>query len=358
MQDEIQKAGFITFRRFMELALYCPESGYYYRHNREIGKRGDFYTNASVGPLFGELLAFQFAEWLRKAGGQPWNIAEAGAHNGQLAFDILSWFQKQKPELFQRLTYLIVEPLPPLREKQSKTLEKFAAQVRWCECLTPAFTGIIFSNELLDAFPVSRFAWDAYRRQWFEWGVTVIASQFAWHRIYRPNVEADLHRAGLPIPNDLLKVLPDNYTIDISFEAAEWWREASTNLHEGKLLTIDYGLTADEIIVPERLQGTLRAYYQHHLSNPLDRPGEQDLTAHVNFTALQNIGHDKGLQTQLFTSQEQFLMPIAQTTWKPDSNFGAWTPETLRHFQTLTHPEHLGSRFKVLVQSTPNVARR
>lgn len=355
LQDEIQKAGFITFRRFMELALYCPESGYYHRHSREIGKRGDFYTSVSVGPLFGEILAFQFAEWIGTGTARPyWNLAEAGAHDGELALDILNWFRRQRPELFQRLTYWIIEPLAPRREKQSKTLEKFAAQVRWCECLSSlsGFTGIIFSNELLDAFPVSRFAWDAHRSQWFEWGVSATDFEFTWRRIYRPNIESDLHRAGLTLTQDLLSVLPDNYTIDISFEAADWWREAVTILKNGKLLAIDYGLSADEILSPERPHGTLRAYYQHHLvSNPLDRAGEQDLTAHVNFTTLQNIGHTAGLQTELFTTQEQFLTPIAQATWKPDSRFGPWTPEAVRQFQTLTHPDHLGTRFKVLVQS-------
>ena len=354
LQDEIQKAGFITFRRFMELALYCPESGYYHGHIREIGKRGDFYTSVSVGPLFGELLAFQFAQWLEHSGEPHLNLVEAGAHNGQLALDILTWFQKQRPELLQHLTYWIIEPSSALQQKQSKTLEKFAAQVRSCEslqCLT-AFTGILFSNELLDAFPVSRFAWDAHRHEWFEWGVTATASEFVWHRIYRPNIEADLHRAGLTIPEHLLNVLPNDYTIDISFDAAEWWRQAATILRTGKLLTIDYGLTADQTLAPERPQGTLRAYHQHHLVlDPLAHPGEQDLTAHVNFTSLQHIGHAAGLQTEQFVSQEQFLTRIAEHAWKPNSNFGPWTPETFRQFQTLTHPNHLGCSFKVLVQS-------
>ena len=123
-------------------------------------------------------------------------------------------------------------------------------------------------------------------------------------------------------------------------------------LEYGRLVTIDYGLTADEFLVPERMQGTARAYSHHQASRDvLADPGEQDITAHVNFTAIQTAGQLAGLRTDAFMTQAQFLTGIAGRVWKSGASFGAWTPERTRQFQTLTHPEHLGQSFRVLVQS-------
>ena len=145
--------------------------------------------------------------------------------------------------------------------------------------------------------------------------------------------------------------MPDGYTIETSPAAENWWREAAGILQRGKLLTIDYGLTADEMFSPARTNGTLRAYFRHHVSDDvLANVGEQDLTAHVNFSAIQKVGEEAGLKTEIFSTQTKFLTQILEKTLR-DKTFGEWNSARTRQFQTLTHPEHLGRAFRVLVQS-------
>src|SRR5437764_6354787 len=184
----------MPFVRFMDLALYCPVYGYYEKEGDTIGRRGDFYTNVSVGTLFGELLALQFAQWLRDCqdqspeyevkgtAGRGIQILEAGAHDGQLAADILAWLRSQQPQVCDQLEYWILEPSPRRQQWQRQTLDPLGANVRWFgswEEMPPGgVTGIIFSNELLDAMPVHRLGWDAGTGMWFEWGVSWESGRF------------------------------------------------------------------------------------------------------------------------------------------------------------------------------------
>jgi SAM-dependent MidA family methyltransferase len=148
-----------------------------------------------------------------------------------------------------------------------------------------------------------------------------------------------------------LAVLSDGYTIETCPAAEDWWRGAANVLEHGKLMTIDYGLTADELFLPSRPRGTLRAYFRHHAGDDLlANVGEQDLTAHVNFSAIQAAGESVGLRTEIFSTQSQFLTRILGKASK-DNSFGNWNTNQTRQFQTLTHPEHLGRAFRVLVQS-------
>jgi SAM-dependent MidA family methyltransferase len=154
------------------------------------------------------------------------------------------------------------------------------------------------------------------------------------------------------IPSAILDVLPDGFTTEVCPAAENWWRETAVWLPHGKLLTFDYGLETEEFFTPHRANGTLRAYHRHKLSGDLlAHPGEQDLTAHVNFTTIKRAGEAAGLRTATDTSQARFLTDIAQRAWREDSGFGGWTPEHTRQFQTLTHPEHLGRAFRVVVQT-------
>jgi SAM-dependent MidA family methyltransferase len=364
---EIALQRAISFERFMALALYCPTLGYYDKKEDRLGARGDFYTSVSVGGLFGELLGWQFAEWL-KTGQEQVQIVEAGTHRGELARDVLRWLRERRPALFERLRYLIVEPSERRQSWQKETLEEFDGQVGWVRTLAevgrpagPAgqagqaagVRGVIFSNELLDAMPVRRWGWEARTRRWFEWGVTLKGGQFEWTRLESPVQNPTSEPgAGFGVPAALEEVLPDGFTVETNEAAAGWWREAAGVLAQGRLLTLDYGLTEEELFVPERPEGTLRAYRRHQVSrNVLTDPGEQDLTAHVNFTHIQQAGEAMGLQTEVLTTQERFLTGIAAQIWQEPARFGEWTQGMTRQFQTLTHPEHLGRAFRVLVQA-------
>jgi SAM-dependent MidA family methyltransferase len=364
IRREIAQRGVLSFARFMELALYCPKHGYYETKKDNPGRRGDFYTSVSVGKLFGQLLAFQFTEWLTelRSADRGLRIVEAGAHDGRLAKDILGWLQTRRPELINRLEYWLIEPSARRREWQQETLREFGSRVRWFDSLqaisfrnpkseirNPKSVGVIFSNELLDAMPVRRFGWDATKKEWFEWGVTFVGEKFAWVKMPQP-ASRNPH-PEVDLPSSLLAVLPDGYTIETGSAAECWWREAAGVLANGKLMAIDYGLTAGELFSPARPRGTLRAYYRHHVSDDLlANVGEQDLTAHVNFSVIQRAGEKAGLQTESVSTQSQFLTRILAKAAKDDS-FGQLTTAQARQFQTLAHPEHLGRAFRVLVQS-------
>ncbi len=357
IHEEILNSGAIPFARFMELSLYCPETGYYETNKDNVGRGGDFITSVSTGSLFGELLAFQFAEWLEaevRSQRSEVRIVEAGAHDGKLARDILNWLKNFRADLFTGIEYWIIEPSPTRQQWQQETLKPFQ-NVRWFTGLeelklktqNSKLAGIFFSNELLDAFPVRRFGWDKKNKAWFEWGVAQDGKTFSWAKIS----PTDLPSAICHLPSALLEVLPDGYVVEDSPAAENWWRAAAGILSHGKLLAIDYGYTAEEQFSPTRIKGTLRAYHRHRVSdNLLANAGEQDLTAHVNFSAIQKTGEAVGLKTENFCPQPQFLTRILSSAVK-EKSFASMDAKQIRQFQTLTHPEHLGRAFRVLVQS-------
>ena len=346
--EEIKKNGVLPFARFMELALYHPGHGYYERE-KTPGRDGDFYTSVSVGNLFGELLAFQIAEWLETENvpaTHRWQLVEAGAHDGRLAHDILSWMREHRPKFSERVEYIILEPSTRRRGWQEERLKDFP-NVRWVadlgDPIIQAVQGIVFSNELLDAMPVHRFGWDAKQQKWFEWGVAVECNRFIWSRIGETTFTT--HHPELDA------VLPDGYVVEVSSAAKRWWREAAKILKNGRLMTIDYGLATDELFSPSRTKGTLRAYFKHRANDDLlANAGEQDITAHVNFSAIQGVGEEAGLFTEFFGTQSKFLTEVLARAAK-GNGFGKWDAKQTRQFQTLTHPEHLGRSFRVLVQA-------
>jgi len=357
--EELARRRAISFERFMELTLYCPNFGYYERLHESPGRRGDYFTSVSVGSLFGELLAGKFAEWADKnaqcgARSGQWQILEAGAHDGKLASDILRWLRVQRQDVFDTLEYWILEPSAPRRSSQEKTLRDFAGKVTWFnswDALPEAgVRGIIFSNELLDAMPVRRLGWDAGRKKWFEWGVSLKGDDFVWTKMAEDS-GLEEHVSSWHLPAELLQVLPDGFTTEIGGAAVNWWRRVARSLKEGHLLALDYGLAQEDFFTPERKEGTLRAYYRHHLNTDLlAHAGEQDITAQVNFTAIREAGEAEGLKTESFVSQGQFLTEIVQGMCQKNPAYAEWISERARAFQTLTHPEHLGRAFRVLLQ--------
>jgi SAM-dependent MidA family methyltransferase len=258
----------------------------------------------------------------------------------------------------------LVEPSPRRREWQRQRLLPFAAKVKWRSQLDdpPArpVTGVIFSNELLDAFPVHRLGWDAARQRWFEWAVSLAGEAFAWARL---PLDSNLEKAALQNLSPTLAgrdlaaltaVLPDGFTFEYAPGALAWWRTAAAALERGWLVAFDYGLAADELIRPERTQGTLRAYGGHRVSQDLlAEPGRRDLTAHVNFAALQAAGEAAGLRTEGLVSQESFLMRVAAAAVAAGGCFGEWSEQRSRQLRTLVHPNQMGRSFRVLTQAVP-----
>ena len=349
IRSEIDASGSISFARFMELALYHPEYGYYQMDASRIGREGDFITSVSVGEAFGHLLASRFSEWLGKIDG-PVRLVEAGAHDGTLAHDILSWLVKYNQPLFLRLKYSIIEPSKKRREWQISCLKNFASHVEWFDSMNdmPKTIGVIFSNELLDAFPVHRICWSQSKCSWFEWGVSWHGEEFYWVPMERGK---GAWSSLLPSwPDSLIKVLPDEYYTELSPAAIEWWQSAASNLDEGKLIAFDYGHSIDEWPSPSQLQGTVRSYRKHkHVNNILANPGGQDLTAHANFQLVKKAGEAVGLKTEQFTSQERFLNRSFADLLQISPQIGKAID--LSQLKTLTHPAQMGQTFKVLLQS-------
>lgn len=342
LRAEIARDRAISFARFMELSLYHPEHGYY--RQSIIGKSGDFFTSVSVGKLFGQLLAFWLVEELRHIPGQI-DLVEAGAHDGTMARDILEWLERNEPEFAARARYTILEPNELLRARQQETLKTFP-NVRWLLSVheLPMLRGAIFSNELLDAFPVHVFRWNRSRHRWREACVGFEDWKFVWTPSDQLTVSAIL---GLFDLKPLENFLPDQYTVECNPFAEAWWRYAAGHLEEGLLCAFDYGDEATSLWSPIRPHGTLRAFKNHKLvADVLANPGEQDITSSVNFTRIRQAGESASLVSRPLESQESFLGKIATRFYKkaPEAN-------ELRQLQTLTHPEHMGRAFKVLVQS-------
>ena len=270
-----------------------------------------------------------------------------------MAGDILRHLDRHEAALRDRLQYVLVEPSRRRRAWQERQLADFGSRIRWVDDLDPlareGMKGVIFSNELLDAMPLRRFAWDRRQGAWREWGVGIEADRFVWSRL-REN-ETAMPRPD-SVPAGLLEVLPDGYVVEECPAATAWWAKAATALKRGWLLTFDYGLTLSERLIPERTEGTLRGYSKHRVvGEVLAAPGEQDLTAHVDFTALQAAGEQAELETDGLWPQGTFLTRwLAELEAGTPGRFPEWTPARRRQFLTLTHPQHFGRAFRVLVQ--------
>jgi SAM-dependent MidA family methyltransferase len=359
LHKQIIRQGPVSFENFMETALYCPEVGYYERGHASVGQRGDFCTSVSVGPAFGRLLAADFARRLVELGEKPFQLVETGAHDGQLAADILTAWRDVAPDSFQQVQYWLVEPSPRRRQWQEEKLAAFRPQVQWVSALSEipeGVRGIIFSNELLDAFPVRRLGWDAAAKRWFEWGVGWSDDHFTWARMPLapggenfPYADAGLDLTALERAQ-LEAVLPDGFVLELNPRAARWWRDAAEQLRAGWLMAFDYGLPAEELLRAERPQGTVRAYRQQRYGDDvLAEPGAQDLTAHVNFTAIERAGIAAGLRTEVFETQERFLSHVLAAELRQEPA-RVWSADEMRQMQSLIHPAHFGRSFRVLVQ--------
>ena len=327
---------------------YHPEHGYYSR-SPAIGSEGDFYTSVSVGALFGQLLARQARQMARLLDEPEFWIVEQGAHDGQMAFDLLGDLSLREPEFFRTVRYAIVDPSPGRRAAQQRKLARFGAQVRWLESLADwrgdAPCGLFLSNELIDAFPVRVIERNA--AEWRERCVT-IDGQGVLDWCLLPIADAALRDAmrDLPLPE------VEGFRTEICLASREWMRGVAGFLRRGYVVTIDYGYPASLYYAPFRPDGTLTCFHKHRSDDEVLRgPGEQDLTAHVDFTALARSGEAAGLTTLAFIDQQRFFMGVAHDELSGAAAFsGRPAGAQSRAWQILTHPEHMGTRFHVLVQ--------
>lgn len=316
----------LTFAEYMELVLYHPQHGYYTTKAVNIGQQGDFFTSPHLGTDFGELLAEQFVQmWEILGRTVPFTLLEIGAGQGFLAADILGYLERHYPDFFKVLDYVIVERSAVLKQQQQQRLQKlgdafgkdFVQRLKWCsleEIPAGSVTGCCFSNELVDALPVHQLAIEGGQLR--EIYVTTPKEAIG-------NVASFIEVIGEPSTPllaeyfDLVKIklsssaYPDGYRSEVNLAALDWLKMAASCLQRGYFLTIDYGYPASRYYSPARSHGTLQCYYRHrHHNNPYINIGQQDITAHVDFTALERWGEVCGLDHLGFTQQGLFLMAL------------------------------------------------
>ena len=302
----------ITFARYMDLVLYHQEYGYYNSGIASIGNKGDFFTSSSLGRDFGELLAIQIRQmWQNLGFPNPFYVVEMGAGNGELALDILNFLLDSDCSLLQALKYIIIEQSPALKLKQQKLLESVDLDLSWktwSEIYPDSIVGCFLSNELIDAFPVHLVTKN--NGQIEEVFLSIEENKLS-ETIY-PFSTQSIARYFELVDIDLQQPqYADGYRTEVHLQALEWLQTLASKLKRGYVLTIDYGYEADKYYRPSRQLGTLQCYYQHRRhDNPYVNVGYQDITAHVDFTALKRKGKQYDLQTIGFTQQGLFLMAL------------------------------------------------
>ncbi len=301
----------ITFADYMELALYHPRSGYYATNSEQISESGDFLTSPHLADDFGEMLATQLHQtWEILARPSEFNIVEMGAGQGLLAAQILEYSQRVDPEFFRAIDYIIIETAAAMIAAQQLRLQQLPVRwSQWDEIPADSIVGCFLSNELIDALPVHQIILvdgklqEVYLTHANDGKLIEEIGELSTDRLkeYWQLNQIDL----------LTNRYPDRYRTEVNLAALDWLETVSLKLHRGYIISIDYGYTADRYYNPMRVQGTLQCYYQHsYHHDPYINIGNQDLTAHVDFTALQNHGERLGLHTVGFIQQGMFLMAL------------------------------------------------
>jgi len=343
LDQRIRTSGPLRFDDYMAMALYEPDLGYYAKGIHQVGKAGDFFTSVSVGPLYGHLLALRFlAEWQKL--GQParWRITECGAHDGTLAKDILSSLAELDPQALHGLEYAIPEPLDSLRRAQEQTLKPYSNIVHHLSEATTSdpLPGIIFGNEVLDALPFHVV--ECQHQQWQECRVGIDdqgALDWKLCPIDKPELIAALALIGCDFAN--------GYRTEVRTNFPQFLQPLAQSLSAGLMVWIDYGFQRDDYYHPGRRCGTLRTFDQHRAGeNPFERPGDTDITAHVDFSAVAEAAMALGGCPDPLTSQGSWLTQVARE-WLLGQE-GQADAKLLRQFQSLTHPAQLGRSFQVM----------
>ena len=356
--EEISLQGPVTFARFMEMVLYDEQHGYYMTQVVEeeqlsrgrIGWDGDFYTAPELSPILAKSLVRQVLEIDVQLGHpDPFTFVEMGCGNGTFAVDFLQYCQEIAPDFLNRLFYQLVERSPALQARQKSCIQVAMgvwakSHMAWAssiEQVAPvSVTGVVFSNELVDAFPVHRVRRDAQDLE--EVFVDYEDGRFVERLgpLSSPKLHEYIHQQRV--------FLCENQTSELHLAAGQWMGQVAHVLRQGVVITIDYGHTGSDYYASERNNGTFLCYYRHSVSsNPFERVGEQDMTAHVNFSALAKAGEIGGLSMMGFTSLANWLMGLGV-----EEMVGDQEPES-NDIQALSHllrPHGMGTTFKVLVQ--------
>ncbi len=355
--ETLRRSGPVTFERYMQFCLYHPELGYYMQERERTGVEGDFFTSPDLDPVFARLMARQAAE-MWEVLGRPERFAwvEMGAGRGLFTQDFLAWTQDKLPGFHEALCYVVVEPGPRARKRIEERLKSARLEcVQLCESLEELepVTGCFFSNELADALPVA----------------VVMRSGGRLKEVY-VTLEGDALKEKLgPISDSAVAAavaryanqLEEGHRVEVCLAGARWMRSVAEKLARGFVVTIDYGDLAERLFTPERPRGTLLAYHRHKATEGFfDAPGEQDLTAHVNFSALIDTGKEAGLEFTGFTTQERFLMALGEASQFSELyEEGQTEVERLQARLNLKRlifpgetdgPAGMGTLFKVLVQ--------
>jgi SAM-dependent MidA family methyltransferase len=353
--DLIRERGPLTVAAFMDFALYDSEHGYYARTAQRSGRAGDFFTSVDVGPIFGELMEAQLAEMAGMLSSRfsisSFDLVEAGAGNGRLAADILRSAHAHHRGVYESLRLHLVEASAGARAVQRATLGETADRLASSGDTLPAsFEGVLFANELLDALPVHQVVMRAegLREVYVDVSRSAKASAERLHLVEgppsTPALAAYLDRLGV--------TLEPGWRVEINLRAVDWIRDAARRLRRGFIVLIDYGHEARELYSPTHSAGTLTTFARHQSSGPesppdapawLRHPGDQDMTAHVDFTSVRAAAEAEGLTTIAFLDQTYFLMGLV----------GGWSAEALaeraRALKTLIIPGGIGSTHKVLI---------
>lgn len=333
--------GQIGFDEFMQMALYEPGLGYYVSGARKFGPAGDFITAPEIGDLFGRCIARQCQQVLKITGG---SILEFGAGSGVLATQILDELSRldSLPE-----HYFILEVSPDLRQRQreliDKTISDFSSRVTWIDSLPESFDGVIVANEVLDAMPVVRFR--VGEKEIEEMKVMSDSDNFVSQYVAPSNEK----RGGDTSVIRSLQ-LEREYESEVNYHAIAWVKTVAQCLHNGVILLIDYGFPRSEYFHPDRSQGTLMCHYQHRAhENPFINIGLQDITAHIDYTALAESADDARLDVLGYTTQAAFLMSLGILDFV-DAESGSTVHHLMQtnQIKKLTMPSEMGELFKVM----------
>lgn len=349
IREEIGRRNRIPFSRFMEMALYTPELGYYTGPREKIGREGDFYTSLDVHPAFGQLVASQVIELSVALPRGVYTVVEMGAGKGLLAHDMLRTIQMAAPALFRRLRYVIVDVSPELVARQKERLAEFSEILTWYPDLSglPLVEGIFVSNELVDSLAHRQVVMTGEGLK----EVFVTAKGEGFREVLAapstPEIEAYFQRLGI--------ALPEGYRTEVNLAALDWVRAVGKRLSRGHVLTIDYGYPADVYYRSDRRRGTFLCYHEHKVSeNPYARVGLQDMTAHVDFSSVARAGLEVGLRPVGFTDQAHFLVGLGITRlMERILERDGGDPQGSDEFQALRKlmdPNGMGKAFKVLLQ--------